>query len=323
MTVVATDLAGNKAASAPIDFTIGAAAPSVTIASPLNWTFARGVTPITATIAGGAPAVTARLVVDGIATTQTVAAAPYVFQWNTTRSAQARTRSPSASSTRGKDRDLACAQPDGRQHAAGGQMIAPTANQRVSGDITFKAHASDAYGVASVQFLVDGAPRGASVAEPSPGEPHVYSLSFDTTSLAPGVHAVSAVITDRAGNQATLPPVSIKTGPIEYLPVLTYHEINPPGGYSPWHQTPEQADEQLGWLKANGYRSVTLAQYQQWLQGADIGVAKPVLITVDDALRSSWPGTRSSRSTASTRSCSWSPGSPTTRRPAWSTKRTS
>ena len=123
-----------------------------------------------------------------------------------------------------------------------GYTIVPTANQRVSGPITFKAHASDAYGVGSVQFLVDGAPAGTAVTKPDTGEPHVYSTSFDTTPLTPGVHAVSAVITDNAGNQTTLSPVSIKTGPIEYLPVLNYHEINPPGGYSPWDQTPEQAD---------------------------------------------------------------------------------
>jgi peptidoglycan/xylan/chitin deacetylase (PgdA/CDA1 family) len=167
-----------------------------------------------------------------------------------------------------------------------GSTIAPTANQRVEGAITFKAHASDAYGVGSVQFLVDGAPAGTAVTKLDPGETHVYSTSFDTTALTPGIHAVSAVITDNAGNQTTLSPVSIKTGPIQHMPVLNYHEINPPGGYSPWDQTPQQADAQLAWLKANGYKSVTLGQYQQWLRGTDIGVAKPVLITVDDGLKS-------------------------------------
>ncbi len=167
-----------------------------------------------------------------------------------------------------------------------GFTVAPTANQRVSGPITFKAHASDSYGVKSVQFLVDGAPAGAAVTQPETGGQYVYSRSFDTTPLTSGVHTVSAVITDNAGNKTTLPAVSIKTGPIEYMPVVNYHEINPPDGYSPWDQTPQQADQQLAWLKANGYRSVTLAQYQQWLGGSNIGVAKPVLITVDDGLRS-------------------------------------
>jgi peptidoglycan/xylan/chitin deacetylase (PgdA/CDA1 family) len=137
-----------------------------------------------------------------------------------------------------------------------------------------------------VQFLVDGAPAGTAVTKLDPGETHVYSTSFDTTALTPGIHAVSAVITDNAGNQTTLSPVSIKTGPIQHMPVLNYHEINPPGGYSPWDQTPQQADAQLAGLKANGYKSVTLGQYQQWLRGTDIGVAKPVLITVDDGLKS-------------------------------------
>ena len=287
LTVVATDSAGNKATSVPTDFTIGAAAPSVAINSPLDWTFARGVTPITATVLGGTPTVTARLVVDGVATTQTDAAAPYVFQWSTTPLA-AGTHTVAVSVVDGQGRTATSPKlnltVDNTPPV--GYTVAPSANQRVPGPITFKAHASDAYGVGSVRFLVDGAPVGAPVTKPEASEPHVYSMSFDTTPLTVGVHTVSVVITDNAGNQTTLPPVSIKTGPTEYMPVLNYHEINPPDGYSPWDQTPQQADQELAWLKANGYRSVTLAQYQQWLGGSNIGVAKPVLITVDDGLRS-------------------------------------
>ncbi len=288
LTVVATDLAGNKATSGSIDFTIGFPAPAVTIAAPLDWTLVRGIVPITATVAGGTPTVTARLVVDGVATAQTAAAAPYVFQWDTTTLLKAGTHTVAVSVVDAEGRSAASPAVNLTvdNTPPSGYTIVPTADQRVSGPITLQAHASDVYGVKSVQFLVDGALAGAPVTKPDAGQLYVYSATFDTSTLAPGTHAVSAVLTDNAGNQTTLPSVSIKTGPIQYLPVLNYHEIAPPDGYSIYDQTPEEADQQLGWLKANGYQSVTLEQYQQWLAGQDIGIAKPVLITVDDGLRS-------------------------------------
>ena len=95
---------------------------------------------------------------------------------------------------------------------------------------------------------------------------------------------MSAIVTDNAGNTTTPVPVTIRTGVLQYLPVLNYHSIAPPDGYSIYDQTPAEADQQLAYLKANGYQAVSLEQYQQWLAGANIGVAKPVLITVDDAL---------------------------------------
>jgi hypothetical protein len=73
---------------------------------------------------------------------------------------------------------------------------------------------------------------GALVTDPDAGQLYLHSMTFDTSSIAPGC----------------------------------------------------KADRQLAYLKANGYRSVTLAQYQEWLAGRDIGIAKPVVLTVDDGL---------------------------------------
>jgi polysaccharide deacetylase len=126
------------------------------------------------------------------------------------------------------------------------------------------------------------------VVAPDPGQTYLYSLTFDTSTLAPGMHAVAATATDGAGNVGTAKSVSIKTGPIDYLPVLNYHQIDAPVGGS-INQTLAQADAELAYLKANGYQSVTLEQYQRWLAGEKIAIAKPVLITVDDALKTELP----------------------------------
>ena len=162
-------------------------------------------------------------------------------------------------------------------------MYQPAQGSRVNGPITIQVHASDANGVASVRFSVDGTPIGALLTKPDTGQLYLYSASFDVSVLTAGTHQVSATVIDNAGNVTAAAPVAITTGPLQYLPVLNYHGIDavPSDAYE---LTLAQADQQLAYLKANGYQSVTLEQYQQWLTGADIGVPKPVLITVDDAL---------------------------------------
>jgi hypothetical protein len=287
LTVDATDAAGNSTTSAPVEFTIGFAAPTIAISAPPDWVFARGIVPVTASVVGGAPPLTVRLVVDGVATSQTSTTAPYTFQWDTTKLATgAHTVAATAVDGQGRTATSPVIHQTVDNTPPSGFVITPTANQRVSGPITLSAHASDALGVKSVQFLVDDVAFGAPRTAPDAGQTYVYSTSLDTTTLTAGAHTVAARISDNAGNVTTLAAVSITTGPLQYLPVVNYHEINPPDGYSVYDQTPAEADQQLAWLKANGYQSVTLEQYRQWLSGQSIGVAKPVLITVDDGLRS-------------------------------------
>jgi hypothetical protein len=270
---------GTLQTSTPITVDVGPAYPTISLTAPPSWTFVRGTTPLKANVTSAVDPTTVQFALDG-------SPLPSASTWDTTTSADGR-HALTATVTDGRGKTAsASATVTVDNTPPVGFWLAPTANQRVSGTLTFRAHASDTFGVKSVQFRVDGAAAGSAVTSPDAGTPYVYSKQFDTTALSPGVHAVSATLTDNAGNTATLAPVSIKTGPIQYLPVLNYHEIAPPDGYSPWDQTPQEADAQLAWLKANGYRSVTLAQYQQWLAGDDIGVAKPVLITVDDGLRS-------------------------------------
>ena len=82
-------------------------------------------------------------------------------------------------------------------------MISPTQNQRVNGPVTFQVNASDAYGVKQVQFLVDGVPVGAPLTAPDSGQQYLYSMTYDTTQLAAGMHTVRAAVTDNAGNTTT------------------------------------------------------------------------------------------------------------------------
>ena len=155
-----------------------------------------------------------------------------------------------------------------------------------AGPTTLQVHASDLNGVASVQFTVDGNPVGALLTQPDTPGAYLYSVSFDTSTLSAGMHSISAIVTDNAGNTATAPAVSLENGP--FVPVLNYHGIIGPLDENPdeYDQTSAEAAQQLAYLQANGYQSITLEQYETWLTTGALpaGITKPVLITVDDGL---------------------------------------
>ena len=286
--VNATDAAGNTTSSAPVAFTVGPLPLGVILDVPPDWTFAHGAgSSAVATVTGGTGPFSVQLLVDGKAVGTPVTAAPYTMPWDTTTFTDG-THLVSAKVTDAAGLTAtSIALHTTVDNTAPTTWIAnPAAGSLSDGPLDLQAHASDAYGIASVQFTVDGTPVGDPQTAPLSGQTYVYGTTFDTSTLTSGLHAIAAIVTDAAGNTTTATPVSIHAGTPEYLPVLNYHEIAPPDGYSIYDQTAAEADAQLAYLKANGYQAVTLAQYQAWLGGADIGVAKPVLITVDDGTNS-------------------------------------
>jgi parallel beta-helix repeat protein len=82
-------------------------------------------------------------------------------------------------------------------------VTSPADNETVFGQITLSANASDNLGVAGVQFLVDGSNVGAEVQQAP------YQMTLATTSLNNGVHTVSALARDAAGNSAESTGVTI------------------------------------------------------------------------------------------------------------------
>src|SRR5262249_23976143 len=82
-------------------------------------------------------------------------------------------------------------------------LTAPAAGATLTGNVQLTATASDAGGVASVQFLVDGVNTGAPVTATP------YALTWNSSSVASGTHSVSARATDASGNTATSAAVSV------------------------------------------------------------------------------------------------------------------
>jgi hypothetical protein len=292
LTAIATDTVGNSATSSGVLFNIGIQPLSASITSPADLHFATGNQQITVNVAGGVAPYSLQLLVDNIdvgspssSTTLTwptagVTETQHTLAVRVTDSAGTPTTVTTSAITETVDNTPPTV-----------VSLAPPDNDRDNGPTLFQVHASDAFGVASVQFTVDGANAGPLLTTPDAPGTFVYSTTFDTSTLSAGMHVVSAVVTDNAGHTTNAPNKSIKTGLITYLPVFNYHGIDdhPADIYE---LTPAAAEAQLAYLHDNGYHSVTLEQYQQWLGGADIGVDKPVLITVDDGLTDqlAWDG---------------------------------
>lgn len=81
-------------------------------------------------------------------------------------------------------------------------LTAPSAGATVSGSVTVSANASDAVGVAQVEFLLDGALLGSDASAP-------YSLSWNSTTAANGTHTLQARATDLAGNVASSAAITV------------------------------------------------------------------------------------------------------------------
>ncbi len=117
-------------------------------------------------------------------------------------------------------------------------MTAPAEGATVSGSsVSIGASASDAGGVAGVQFLLDGSPLGAEDTS-SP-----YGLTWDSTTVGDGTHTLAARARDASGNKATSSAVTVKVenlavgpaqvgqwGPLIPLPAVAIHSALLPTG---------------------------------------------------------------------------------------------
>ncbi|UPT75903.1 MAG: Ig-like domain-containing protein [Elusimicrobiota bacterium] len=82
-------------------------------------------------------------------------------------------------------------------------IMTPSAGPPVAGVVAVSANATDDVGVATVQFLLDGAALGPALSS-SP-----YTFLWNTAEFGDGSHALAASVRDAAGNAATSPVVRV------------------------------------------------------------------------------------------------------------------
>lgn len=293
LTVLATDWSvippaiGTQVTSAPIVVYLDQSAPAslgMVLTSPKGQTLQRETITAAATLTGGTSQAAVQFYIDGKAWGNPIVELPYATTIDTTKLSDG-THIISAQATNPQ------AQSASDQVTIVVDNTMPTVlwwngtnDRKVASNAILTLDASDTYGVASVQFFVDGKPYGALLASPDSGQLYLYTVSIDVTKLTSSWHIVTAQITDNAGNILTLTPSQgVRVEQDSYIPVLNYHQIlSSPSLYD---QTQAQASAELQYLKNNGYTSISLNQYRAWLSGQNIGIAKPVLITVDDGLK--------------------------------------
>jgi large repetitive protein len=216
LTARARDAAGNTNSSATVNVTVSNAPapdttpPSVSITAPVNGASVSGTTSIAATASDNVGVVGVQFFVDGSALGSEDTNAPYSTSWNTRQIADgahaltARARDAAGNTNTSATVNVTVANapaPDTTLPTV--SITAPANGATVAGTTSVTANASDNVGVAGVQFFVDGSALGAEdTAAP-------YSVSWSTTQVANGAHALTARARDAAGNTGTSPAINV------------------------------------------------------------------------------------------------------------------
>jgi phage replication-related protein YjqB (UPF0714/DUF867 family) len=211
ITATATDGAGNKTTSSAVSVTVkndtpDTTAPTVTITSPANGAVLAKTVTIAATATDDVGVTSVQVLVNGQAI-GTDASSPYAVSWDTTSrpngtysitaiatDAAGNSKTSAAVSVTVKNADTT---------APTVVVTSPVAGAVLSGTVALIANATDDVGIASVRLLVNGNAVGAA------GTSSPFNVSWDTTAVANGTYAITAVASDAAGNSTTSAAVNV------------------------------------------------------------------------------------------------------------------
>jgi len=178
--------------------------PTVSITSPTAGAFVAGTVPVYASATDATGVAGVQFQVDGGNLGAEVVAAPYVTLWNTTSyGSGTHLLSAVARDAAGVTGTAAPVLVTVDNFPPSVSITAPTSGAMVSGTITVSASATDDVGVVGVQFKLDGRYLGP---ELSTGP---YAISWNTASVSNGLHTLTAVARDVAGNTSTSKAVTV------------------------------------------------------------------------------------------------------------------
>src|SRR6266481_159078 len=178
--------------------------PTVSITSPTAGAFVAGTVPVYASATDATGVAGVQFQVDGGNLGAEVVAAPYVTLWNTiSYGSGTHLLSAVARDAAGVTGTAAPVLVTVDNFPPSVSITAPTSGAMVSGTITVSASATDDVGVVGVQFKLDGRYLGP---ELSTGP---YAISWNTASVSNGLHTLTAVARDVAGNTSTSKAVTV------------------------------------------------------------------------------------------------------------------
>jgi len=211
LTAVASDAASNTTTATTVTVTVSndSTPPTVTMTAPATGSTVSGSSvAVSATASDNVAVAGVQFKLDGANLGAEVATSPYAVVWNTTSTANgshvltAVARDAASNTTTATAVTVTVSNVDGTPPTVA--MTAPANGATVAGaSVTLSATASDNIAVVGVQFLLDGANLGAEdTASP-------YTIAWNTIGVANGVHSLTAVARDGAGNTTTATPVSV------------------------------------------------------------------------------------------------------------------
>src|ERR671918_774075 len=208
LSAVARDAAGNETTATAITVTVfnDTTAPTVAVTSPGNGTTVGGSVTIAATASDDVGVSSVQFLLDGAPLGAADGAAPYDVSWSTLSvSNGAHTVTAVARDAAGNETTATAISVTvfNDTTAPTVAVTSPGTGTTVGGAVTVAATASDDVGVASVQFLLDGAPLGAADGAAP------YEVSWSTLSASNGAHTLTAVARDAAGNETTATAISV------------------------------------------------------------------------------------------------------------------
>jgi glycosidase len=140
-------------------------------------------------------------------------------------------------------------------------LTSPAAGATLSGIASLTADASDAGGVARVEFYVAGVLIASDTASP-------YTASWDTRAVANGAYALSVRAYDAAGNQATSTPANVSVQNASAgAKTIHYYRAD-------WAQVNLHYNNGSGWTAAPGQ---AMSRSGSWWTRANIGMTSATL----------------------------------------------
>jgi hypothetical protein len=203
---VGRDVLGAQWTSDPVTVTVfnDTTPPTVAISAPAAGAMLAAVVTVNATAADNVGVVGVQFRLDGAALGVEDTAAPYSVQWDTrTATAGAHVLTAVARDAAGNTATSTSVAVTVDNTAPAVNISAPAAGATVSSTITVTASASDNVAVAAVQFRLGGTPLGAedTIAP--------FEATWDTRTATNGLHSLTAVARDSAGNITTSAAVEV------------------------------------------------------------------------------------------------------------------
>lgn len=202
----AYDAAGNAGAAPSISVTVDndLTPPVVSVTAPASGANVSGTVSVTAsaTDAGGIASVA--FLLDGVVQS-TDATAPYAWNWDTlTATNGAHTLAARATDAAGNAATSTAVSVTVSNDVTppAVSITAPASGATVAGTVNVTASATDASGIASVAFLLNGVVQSTDTTAP-------YAWSWNSTTVADGTYTLEARATDAVGNAATSTAVPV------------------------------------------------------------------------------------------------------------------